>query len=194
MPISQALAQLPPTPTSPDTDNYQCLLAFFSWTGVGMPNFLAAASMTAFFSSVAKFAAWSFVIADEMANLAGNGEHVFTMQVVAVHGDKLRFIVRVEKTGIVGWQVVEFDLVCQPLLAVADKILNLQKPLKIEMSRDAIQPSETANLNSIASHSSAAARARRDPMAQCKMTVITTQIIIVNKQIAPGCRCRQPKK
>ena len=28
IPISQALAQLPPTPPSPDTDNHQCLLAF----------------------------------------------------------------------------------------------------------------------------------------------------------------------
>jgi len=28
MPISQALAQLPPASTSPDTDNHQCLLAF----------------------------------------------------------------------------------------------------------------------------------------------------------------------
>jgi len=28
MPLSQALAQLPPAPTSPDTDNHQCLLAF----------------------------------------------------------------------------------------------------------------------------------------------------------------------
>ena len=28
MPISQALAQLPPTSTSPDTDNHQCLLGF----------------------------------------------------------------------------------------------------------------------------------------------------------------------
>jgi hypothetical protein len=28
MPISQALAQLPPTSTSPDTDNHQCLLDF----------------------------------------------------------------------------------------------------------------------------------------------------------------------
>jgi len=28
MPVSQALAQLPPTSTSPDTDNHQCLLGF----------------------------------------------------------------------------------------------------------------------------------------------------------------------
>jgi hypothetical protein len=28
MPISQALAQLPPTSPSPDADNHQCLLAF----------------------------------------------------------------------------------------------------------------------------------------------------------------------
>jgi hypothetical protein len=28
MPISQALAQLPPAPTSPETDNHQCLMRF----------------------------------------------------------------------------------------------------------------------------------------------------------------------
>jgi len=52
------------------------------------------------------FAACSIVLAYVMANLMGDGEHLFTVWQVAIHGDVLWLVVRVQITTIVGREVI----------------------------------------------------------------------------------------